>query len=171
MPEREAAPLDREAAIDRMMQQHAAGLLRLCFVYLKDYHLAEEAMQDCFVKAWRGLDGLRQEGSELAWLSRIAINTCKDYRKAAWFRRRRQALSLDQLPEPAVPFEPWDDSLVREVMALPPRHKEVILLCYYQGLSPTQAAQVLRVSQGSVYARLRRAREALRTRLEGWDDA
>lgn len=170
MPQARAAPIDREAAIDRLMEQHAAALLRMCFVYLKDYQLAEEAMQDSFVKAWRSIDSLRQVTSERAWLARIAINTCKDYRKAAWFRKRQQTISLNELPEPAAPYEPWDDSLVREVMALPVRQREVILLCYYQGFSPKEAAQALKTTVGSVYARLRRAQDRLRTRLEGWDD-
>ena len=46
---------DPDSIIEQMMREHADYVLRLCLLYLNDYHLAEDAMQETFIKAHRGL--------------------------------------------------------------------------------------------------------------------
>ena len=71
-----------DAAITRWEKQ----LLRLCFAYLGDTALAEDAVQETFFKAWKGYDRFRADSNEKTWLTRIAVNTCKDLLKSAWMR-------------------------------------------------------------------------------------
>ena len=80
---------DRERAMsmERMIHAHGSELLRLCLLLLGDRASAEDALQDTFVKAWRGLDGFRGDANERTWLTRIAVNTCRDCLKSAWRRR------------------------------------------------------------------------------------
>ena len=72
--------------LERAIVSHEAALFRLCFAYLGDAALAEDAVQETFVKAYKSGDRTGGDGREKAWLTRIAINTCKDMRKSAWFR-------------------------------------------------------------------------------------
>ena len=81
--------------------------------------------------------------NEKAWLLRIAINTCKDYRRSAWFRHVDRARALDELPPQLVSVKPEDHSLTLMVMDLPDRLKQVILLYYYQGLTMLETAEAL----------------------------
>ena len=68
-------------------EMYQEELLRICFLYLQDRGLAEDAVQETFLKAYRALQRYREKCSPRTWLTRIAINTCKDYRRTFWFRR------------------------------------------------------------------------------------
>ena len=160
----------REAWLERAMEQYEESLLRMCFVYLGDAQLAEDAVQETFLKAYRSLSGYRGEASEKTWLLRIAINTCKDVRRGAWFRHVDRNVALDQLREPSAPDAAFDDSLTRAVMALKPRYRAAVLLCYYKGLTGQEAAQALGVSRATVMNRLRKAKEQIKKALEAWDE-
>ena len=89
---------ERDRWLEGAMARWEQSLLRTCFAYLGDMALAEDAVQETFLKAWKNLDRFRGEASEKTWLLRIAINTCKDVRRSAWFRRVNRAVSLDSLP-------------------------------------------------------------------------
>ena len=160
----------REAWLERAMEQYEESLLRMCFVYLGDAQLAEDAVQETFLKAYRSLSGFRGEASEKTWLLRIAINTCKDVRRGAWFRHVDRNVALDQLREPSAPDAAFDDSLTRAVMALKPRYRAAVLLCYYKGLTGQEAAQALGVSRATVMNRLRKAKEQIKKALEAWGE-
>ena len=67
---------DREAWLERAMGQYEESLLRMCFACLGDAALAEDAVQETFLKAYRALDRFRGDAGEKTWLLRIAVNTC-----------------------------------------------------------------------------------------------
>ena len=161
---------DRGQWLEEAMEHWEQSLLRTCYAYLGDVALAEDAVQETFLKAWKGIDRFRGGASEKTWLMRIAINTCKDVRRGAWFRHIDRNASLDRLPEGSEPFSETDDTLMRAIMALRPRLKEAVLLCWYQQLTADEAAQALGVSRSAVYYRLEQARKQLRKELEAWYD-
>ena len=161
---------DRGQWLEEAMERWEQSLLRTCYAYLGDIALAEDAVQETFLKAWKGIGSFRDGASEKTWLMRIAINTCKDVRRGAWFRHIDRNASLDRLPEGSEPFSETDDTLVRAVMALKPRLKEAVLLCWYQQLTADEAAQALGISRSTVYYRLEQARKQLRKELEAWHD-
>jgi len=159
---------DKEAVLERLMTQYGTQLLRMCCLHLRDASLAEDAVQDTFVKAYRRLDDLRDESSERAWLMRIAINTCRDYLRTAWLRRIDRRVSLDMLPEASIDGTFPDQTVITEVMGLPPRLREAVLLRYYQGLKMKEMADALNISLSIVKQRLERANTILHSRLERW---
>lgn len=161
---------DRGQWLEGAMERWEQSLLRTCYAYLGDVALAEDAVQETFLKAWKGIDCFRGSASEKTWLMRIAINTCKDVRRGAWFRHIDGSASLDRLPEGSEPFSEKDDTLMRAVMALRPRQKAVVLLCWYQQLTADEAAEALSVSRSTVYYRLEQAKKQLRKELEAWHD-
>ena len=153
---------ERRTWLEQAMNRWETSLLRLCFAYLQDAALAEDAVQETFLKAWKGYRGFRWASDEKTWLSRIAINTCKDIRKSAWFRHTDRSTALDDLPEESVPFDGWDDTVTRTVMALPDKLRDAALLRWLQGLSVQETARALRVPRSTVYHRLAQAQNALR---------
>ncbi len=157
-----------EQALERMVDEHGARLLRLCYLRLQDRALAEDALQDTFVKAWRAYPKFRQDSSEITWLTAIALNCCRSLQRKAWQRFVDRKTPLEDLPEPAVPFEPYDDTVTRAVMKLPNRDQEVILMHYYQGLPVKDIAQALSAPLSTVTTRLIRARNKLKKSLERW---
>ncbi|MBQ8094578.1 MAG: sigma-70 family RNA polymerase sigma factor [Clostridia bacterium] len=160
-------PDSKEERIERMVLQYQLPLLRLCYAYLHDVELARDAVQETFIKAYRSLDSFRENASEKTWLSRIAINACKDLQKSSWFRHVDRSITLDMIPEPAAPVEPGDVSLTLEIMKLPAKLKEAALLCWFQGMTYNEAAETLGISLQAVGRRLDRARRKLRFVMEG----
>ena len=154
--------------LERAIVNHETALFRLCFAYLGDAALAEDAVQETFVKAYKSDDWTSVDGREKAWLTRIAINTCKDMRKSAWFRHIDRRTALDTLPEEAVPFTERDDTLARAIMALKPRLREVVLLHDGQGLTAEETANALGIARSTMYKRLKKAHQVLRKELEAW---
>ena len=163
-------PDSYEERIERMVNQYQLPLLRLCYAYLHDEELAKDAVQETFIKAYHNLASFRENASEKTWLSRIAINTCKDLRRTGWFRHVDRSVTPEMIPEPVSPVEPEEESLTIEIMKLPVKLKEVALLCWFQGMTYSEAAETLGISLQAVGSRLNRARRKLRSVMEGSED-
>ncbi len=162
-------PDSQEQRIEEMVARHQLPLLKLCYAYLHDEELAKDAVQETFIKAYRNLDGFRGTSSEKTWLNRIAINTCKDLRKTGWFRHVDRSVTPEMLPETETPGKPEETGLTAEIMNLPVRLREAALLCWYHGMTYSEAAEVLGISLQAVGSRLDRARKRLRFAVEGSD--
>lgn len=151
--------------MERLVAQYGGAMLRMCCAYLGDAHLADDAVQDAFIKIYRSWRSFDSPAAEKAWVMRVAVNVCKDYLRSAW--RRRVSL-VDEYPEiPGEPDRPREDNvLLEEIMALKPRYRQVILLHYYQQFSVGEIARILSAPQSTISVRLRRARAILQQRLE-----
>ena len=158
---------EREARLSELMLRYEKDVLRLCCAILRDASLAEDAVQETFIKAYRSLDRFRGESEEKTWLIRIAINACRDMRRSAWFRFMDRRVSLEALPEPVAQPLPENELLALAVMRLPRRELEAVLLRYDQGMQVREIAQALGVSPSAVSQRLKRAHAQLRQELEG----
>ena len=163
----------REATLVRMMQCYGDQLAGLCTALLGDHMLAQDVVQETFIRAYKHMDSLRGENekSEKAWLTRIAVNLCRDQQRSRWFRFIDRNTSYDMLPEQAAQTADPDHELYHAVMQLSPKYREVILLHYYQDMDAAEIAASLRISLSSVYRRLEKARQKLKDQLERWDNA
>ena len=161
---------ERSVWLENAVRRWEKTLIRTSYAYLNDLALAEDAVQETFLKAWKGYDRFRGEAEEKTWLMSIAINTCKDICRSAWLRRVNRKATLDQLPEGSVPFTSQEDAVTRAVMELPPKLREVVLVRCWQGLTGEETAQVLGISRSTVFERMNRARAILQDELEGWRD-
>ena len=143
-----------EIRLKEWISRYSDDVLRTCFVLLSDQSLAEDAMQDTFTKAWKNMSQFegRENASPKTWLMRIAVNTCKDYRRTQWLRHRNQTSPIDEF---------------LTVMSLPDKYKQVVLLYHYQSMTMEEVADALRVSRPAVSRRLKKAYELLRAELEG----
>ena len=161
-----------EARFERWLSDYRDDVLRACYVLLRDRALAEDAMQDAFVKVWRAMARFeeRENCSVKTWIMRIAVNTCRDYQRTRWFRRSKSDVSLDALPPAAGPVAEESRELFLDVMRLPEKLRQAVLLYYYEELTMEEAAKLLRVSKATLSRRLRRACELLRCPWEGGSD-
>ena len=158
--------------IEELIDLYGDGILRLCILYLGDKHLAEDAFQETFIKAWKKWDGFRGESSVKTWLTRIAINTCRDLLRSGWFRVMRRSQPVETLLDLATDEDIQEEVAVRDaLLRLPGIYREVVLLHYDQGLKITAIAKALRLSPNTVSTRLRRARALIEKELkEGIDE-
>lgn len=174
--------IDRDAALRQLMTAHGDNVLRVCYLYLKDYPLAQDATQSAFLKAWEALSRPSAATRALfaapaspdaapqmkAWMMRIAINTCKNILKSREFRLYSKSTPLDQLPEPGYSASYPDDTVLQAVLSLPEKYREVVVLHYYQSMPLTDVASALRLPQSTVRTRLHRAKKQLYPMLKGW---
>lgn len=154
--------------LEHLMRAYGTDIKRFCTLQLRDAALAEDAAQDVFFKAWKALGTFRNESSEKTWLIRIALNTCRDYQRAGWFRFMDRRVTPDDLPGQSVAFSFQDGTVAGEIAALPPKVKAVILLRYYEGMNLQESADALNVSLATVKRRLKKANQILRRNLKGW---
>lgn len=162
------APGEAEERMGSLMAAHGDALLRMCYLYLQDEEMARDAVQETFLKACRKWNSFRGESRVLTWLTRIAINTCRDMRKTTWFKLFDRRVALESLPEPAYIQRFRDDTVLQTVAALPEKYRVVILLYYYQELTQDEIAKALGLPLPTVKTRLLRAKAQLRTQLKGW---
>ena len=159
----------RDQTIEKLILQYQTTLLRLCYIQLQDRTLAEDAVQETFLKAYKCFTQFRGECSEKTWLTRIAVNTCRDLRRGAWFRHTDRRVTPEMLPAGTIQPDTEDLDLSLAVMKLPRKVRETIILYYYHDMSTEEIAETLGIVQSSVSNRLRRGRDKLRKMLEGRD--
>lgn len=161
---------ERRDHLTRMMTEHGDAIFRMCCLHLRDEQLAEDAAQETFLKAYKHLERFRGECRELTWLTGIAINVCRDFLRTAWLRRIDRNIDISLLPECAQADEYRDSTVLAEVMRLPARLREVILLRYYQEMSLKETADALNLGISTVKQRQKKANDILRERLKEWYD-
>ena len=147
-----------------MMQQYGAHVVGLCTLLLKDAHLAQDVAQETFIRAWKQ-GNLRQE-TEKAWLTRVAVNLCRDEQRSRWFRHVDRRITPEELPLQADAPDA-DSDLLDSVHRLPAREREVIVMHYWNDMSPEDIAKLLNIDRATVFRRLARGRKRLKIELEG----
>lgn len=168
---------DREA-LQPLMERHYRRLYRICLSYLRQPDDALDAVQETFVKAFKG--AARWDGaSEVApWLTRIAINESIDrYRRGVRRRAVEEPLETDGHMRPVTTDDPSPERRVmgREIgerltvalATLPDRHRAIFVLRHVEEKSLEEIADTLGISLGTVKSALHRTIHRLRERLQG----
>jgi len=144
--------------------EHAPALLRYLHGFTRRRELAEDLLQDTFVQALRGIEGLQRADSPRAWLFAIArhlgINAIKR-------RRVMAALPEEVAAAPGEAGDPRCEDMLRAIRELPEGQREALQLRLRDELSYEEIAQVLEVPVGTVRSRLHNAVKNLRERLQG----
>src|SRR5436190_11184196 len=180
------------AELEAQLEQHRVELTAYAYRMLGSPFEAEDAVQETFIRAWRGLDRFERPAALRSWLYRIATNVCLDMLGGR--ERRARPMDLGPAREPvadnlnALPevtwIEPVPDTLVlgdadpaavaiaREsvrlafvaaLQHLPARQRAVLILCEVLRWSAQDAAELLDTSVASVNSALQRARATMAT--------
>jgi RNA polymerase sigma-70 factor (TIGR02960 family) len=169
-----------EPAFAELTALHRRELHVHCYRMLASFDDAEDAVQETFLRAWRGRSGLAG-GQHRAWLYRIATNVCLDAHRA----RSRQARALQSYAD--LPWlQPYPDQLLDEVeqpeqaavgretieltflaalQTLPPRQRATLLIRDVLGWPAAETADLLEMSVAAANSALQRARAMMREHL------
>jgi len=164
------------------LDRYRSELTAYCYRMLGSPFEAEDAVQDAFVRAWRGIDRFEGRAALRSWLYKIATNVCLDQLEAG--KRRPRPMDLGPAQEPVfenlnVPteiawLEPIPDpadvtvehdtirlAFVAALQHLPARQRAVLILCEVLRWQATEVAELLDSSVASVNSALQRARATL----------
>jgi RNA polymerase sigma-70 factor, ECF subfamily len=149
-------------AFELLVRRHADGLWRLARSVLRDDHLAEEAVQDTFVKAHDVLGSFRGEAAVRTWLSTICYRACVDRLR----RRQHNVVPLDAARHRAR-AEDHDLRLVLQeaLAALPDAEQEAFALVHVLGYRREEAAAIVGVPASTLRSRVARAQLRLAATL------
>lgn len=162
------------AAFAGIVRRWQTPLVNMAWRYCRDRGRAEELAQEAFIRAWRGLAQWRRESSFSTWLFALAANVFRSELK----RFPAVNLPLEAAPEPSGPAcqhhmlaeKSSQDVVRRAVLALPLRYREPVILFYFHEMDLAAAAQTMRLPEGTLKARLSRARSLLRRRFPQLED-
>ncbi len=157
----------RRDALCELIRLYQTDVLRMCHMFLRDRHQAEDATQETFLKAYLSYDTLRDREKPKAWLMAIALNACRAMLRSRWTKHIARSAPDFVEKAGAQPFSADEIMLHIEVERLPYRQREIVLLYYYQGLNVDEIAGCLRISRSTVSYRLKRARKRLKDALRG----
>lgn len=156
-------------AFDGIVRRWQGPLINMAWRYCRDRSRAEELAQEAFLRAWRGLASWRRESSFSTWLFALAANVYRNDLK----RFPTVTVPMEEAPQLARPAAQHDDfaerskaeSVRRAVLALPLRYREPVILYYFHEMDVGAAARTLRLPEGTLKARLSRARALLKKRF------
>jgi RNA polymerase sigma-70 factor (ECF subfamily) len=169
--QRDVEPSPRQ---DLLISAHYGRLQRLCRLLLGDLQEADDVVQDVFLKAHEAERLGRVPANWGAWLTRVAVNGCRDrHRAGGWMRFRLRGVPLDEVPLEAQALSPGDAAISEDTRrriwtafrALPRRQQEVFALRHIEEEPTAAVAAALGLSPGSVKRHLFRAVRALRRSL------
>ncbi len=152
-----------EEELIRLVDTYSGILLGVCRLTLGDTAMAQDIVQETFLKAWRQ-GGFRQE-TEKAWLIRVAMNLCHDYHRSRWWKHIDRKTPADeiQIAEP----DPAEQEILAMVKDLPLRERQIVILYFWNRMTLSDIAQMLGVSQSAVFRDLEKAKKRLKLELEG----
>jgi RNA polymerase sigma-70 factor (ECF subfamily) len=161
-------------AFEGIVRRWQGPLVNMAWRYCRDRGRAEEMAQEALVRAWRGLKQWRREGSFSTWLFALAANVFRSELK----RFPTVDVGIEDAPEPAraaaqesgLATRQSTDAVRRAVLALPLRYREPVVLFYFHEMDVSAAARTLGMPEGTVKARLARARALLKRRFPHLED-
>jgi RNA polymerase sigma-70 factor (ECF subfamily) len=179
--------------LEQRLEEHRSELTAYCYRMLGSPFEAEDAVQETFIRAWRGYDRFEGRAALRSWLYRIATNVCLDMLGGR--ERRARPMDLGPASEPdtahltTAPEVTWiepipDGRVLREddpaevavsretirlafiaaLQHLPPRQRAVLILCEVLRWQASEVAELLETSVASVNSALQRARATLESR-------
>ena len=156
-------------AFEGIVRRWQGPLVNMAWRYCRDRGRAEELAQEAFVRAWRGLATWRRESTFSTWLFALAANVYRNELK----RLPTVNLPIEEIAEPSRPADQQVkleersryEVVRRAVLALPKRYREPVVLFYFHEKDVAAAARTMGLPEGTLKARLSRARELLRRRF------
>jgi len=156
-------------AFEGIVRRWQGPLVNMAWRYCRDRGRAEEMAQEAFLRAWRSLAQWRQESSFSTWLFALAANVFRSELK----RFPTIHIPMEEAAEPVAPAQQHDalqekylhEAVHRAVLSLPHRYREPIVLFYFHQMDLSAAASTMGLAEGTMKARLSRARVLLRNRF------
>jgi len=160
-----------QSAFERLYRSHCDRIYALCWrLSGNDKSLAEDMLQEVFVRAWLKLDLFRGESAFSTWLHRLAVNVCLSDRRIRLRRVQREVPMDEGIERTAMGtqdvYADLNTDLEQAIASLPERARTVLVLYDIEGYQHQEIAEMTSMALGSSKAQLHRARKLVRAYLE-----
>jgi RNA polymerase sigma factor (sigma-70 family) len=171
----ETMQLNPTETLERIMNEYGSEIKRLVYSYIKNPSDADDVTQEVFVMVYRKLNTFQGKSTLRSWVYAIAINKCKDYLRSWKVRNIKLKGKLEQFvksadppntPEQHIIGKNEEKQLLNQVMSLPMKYREVIILFYFEEFSVNEIADSLSINQNTVRTRLNRGRRKLKNIIQ-----
>lgn len=162
-----------EQAFERLFRRYYQPMMRFIWGYVKSEAIAEELVQELFLKFWEQRQKITIKRSVKSYLYTSARNMSLDYLKHkevenAW-EKEKKALHLDTTPESVIEKNLHNKMILEEVekaiQALPERRRLIFILSRYEDMTYKEIAKFLDISVNTVETQISRALSALRSQF------
>lgn len=159
-----------DEAITELYTAHYARLVRLAALLQGDHAVAEEVVQDAFVALHRRWRRLRDPGSAVAYLRTSVVHGCRSVQRRRGVAARHPEDRAPHVPsaEQLAVLDAATGAVVEALRQLPARQREALVLRYYGGLSESEIAEAMNISNGAVKSHASRGMAGLRDALAAW---
>lgn len=152
-----------------LYSRYSPKMFAICLRYAKDYHSAEDILQEGFIKVFKYIGNFRREGSFEGWLRRIFVNTAIEHlRKSV---NMYSIVDSEDKPIDIVDESVFDrldeQDLLDMVQSLSPGYRTVFNLYVVEGYSHKEIGKLLSISEGTSKSQLARARQLLQKKVLG----
>ncbi|MGG2105432.1 sigma-70 family RNA polymerase sigma factor [Lysinibacillus pakistanensis] len=154
-----------------IMDEHGEYCLLVAYLYVKDWAIAEEIVQDVFFAYYCQQERFEQRSSLKTYLVKITVHKSHDYLRS-WKNKRHMLLEKlhigvsKRTPEKELVEKDNRRILTTALFELPIAYREVLILYYYQELKIREIAEILASTENTIKTRLRRARQKLQEKLD-----
>ena len=160
-------------AFDLLVLKYQSRLISVAFKFVKDLQIAEDLVQDSFIKSFKSIDSFREDSSFYTWIYRITINTSKNYLVSK--KKKDELLQTDfsiaedyaigavdqDTPEDLYQASELQNIIIQSLNELGDDTKTALTLREFDGLSYEQIAEVVNCPVGTVRSRIFRGREVI----------
>jgi len=169
-----------QTAYEKLLKRYKNGIYNMIYQMIKNREETEDLVQETFIKAFNSLHRYNDTFAFSTWLYKIAFNHCID----AIRKKKLQTLPLDKpvqvrdgevqhqikdstdTPEGDYLFSEKKDFIKKTILALPEKYRVTILLRHQEERSYEEISEILHIPLGTVKARIFRAREILKKKLQ-----
>lgn len=155
-----------ESEVNRAIRLYSDTVKRLCVIRLKDYDDTQDIFQNVFLKYALSSVQFETEEHEKAWFIRVTINACND-----WFRDffRSHKVSIDEIAESAVAEDEDTSYVLKAVLSLPQKYRDVVYLHFYENYTAPEIAKITGKNVNTIYTLITRAKDLLKERLKDYE--
>jgi len=155
-------------AVEQLVALYGNRLLRSAYLICGNEADAQDIVQETFISAIKSIQKFQSRSKLYTWLHGILINVAHNFR-----RKQKRFISLEEIPEQSELSEVQNQIdkaitstfLVDKINELPPKHREIITLRYFEQMKIREIAQHLKLTKGTVKSRLHYAIKYLREKV------
>ncbi len=157
---------EKHKIFNQLMDSSLPMLRRAAYRILGNASDSDEAVQNALLKAWNNYDSFRKNAKFASWVYRVTINECFELLR----KRKREKAKLERYAEIRISQSDQSDErlvwLQNSIAELPPLYRTALVTGVLSGMSADEAANVLECSANTLYQRIHKAKEMLKSMMK-----